>query len=129
MRCEVSVGELLDKIAVLRIKKCRITDEAKLAHVRAEQAVLEAVMIEASSNPDELSAYEGFIRRLVAVNLEIWEAVDKAWAKERRGEHDTEFMAVTRRVLLRNDERFQIKAEANARFASNLQEQKSYDGA
>ncbi len=37
----VSFGELLDKIAILQIKSERMSDPAKLAHVRDELAALE----------------------------------------------------------------------------------------
>src|SRR5439155_20096456 len=39
---EIAPGELIDKITILEIKRERIADEAKLAHVRAELAALEA---------------------------------------------------------------------------------------
>ena len=39
---EVAAGELIDKITILEIKAERIADPAKLGHVRAELASLEA---------------------------------------------------------------------------------------
>ena len=51
----VSFGELLDKIAILQIKSERMSDPAKLAHVRDELAALEHswMAILSSSSPKE----------------------------------------------------------------------------
>ena len=44
IRVELSPGELVDKITILEIKAARITDPAKLANVRFELGVLDAVL-------------------------------------------------------------------------------------
>jgi hypothetical protein len=120
MKCDISVGELLDKISVLRIKKVRIGDEAKLLHVNKELAVLEVLMI-------DLPGCEPIIQRLIDVNSELWDAVDAIWKKESIKQFDAEFIELARNIYKLNDQRFEIKNEANCRYNSELHEQKSYD--
>ena len=40
IECEISLGELVDKISILRIKLQKITDPEKLNHVNKEEKVL-----------------------------------------------------------------------------------------
>ena len=50
----VSVGELLDKMAILQIKSERISDEAKLANVCRELEVLGATWVASGLDRPEL---------------------------------------------------------------------------
>jgi hypothetical protein len=120
MKCDISVGEMLDKISILRIKRLKIVDEAKLCHVRKELAVLEAQVV-------DLPGCESIIQRLADVNLALWDTEDAIRRKEAAKQFDEEFIRLARSIYRTNDRRFEIKNEANCRFSSELQEQKSYD--
>ena len=44
VKVEVSLGELVDKISILRLKVARISDPAKVALAKHEEAVLSQVL-------------------------------------------------------------------------------------
>jgi hypothetical protein len=118
--CPVSIGEVLDKISILRIKAERITDASKLRHVQHELARLTAVI-------GNSSAYESFLNDLYEFNRVIWNVEDQLRLKERRCEFDQDFAQLARTAYLTNDKRFAVKAAANQHFGSAIQEQKSYE--
>lgn len=123
LRVPVSVGELLDKIAILEIKAERIHDASKRANVLRELTILREIW-EASP----LAALDlGELRQaLRAVNERLWDIEDAIRDKERQGDFGAEFVALARSVYLHNDERARIKREINLRTGSALVEEKSY---
>src|SRR5258705_13756566 len=94
----VSVGELLDKISILRIKRSRIKDPAKRAHVEVE---LERLTRAAG----DLTPYERFLADLEKVNQELWEIEDAIRVKERDKQFDAAFIELARAVYRTNDQR------------------------
>ena len=52
---EVSIGELLDKISILDIKKDKIKDETKLEHILNEYNILKKEYDNKVKNDDKLS--------------------------------------------------------------------------
>ena len=42
--CEISLGELFDKVSILRIKSQKIHDSEKLVHVRKEEEMLSQLL-------------------------------------------------------------------------------------
>ncbi len=121
----VSVGELLDKITILRIKAARIPDEAKLAHVRAELAALEAVAAGVAPAP----GLEAAVAALQATNETLWEVEDAIRLCEARGDFGPDFVRLARAVYVTNDRRAALKREVNRLTGSALVEEKSYAGA
>jgi hypothetical protein len=117
----VSVGELIDKITILRIKRRMIADAAKVANVTAELDALEAVCREAGIDTRTALADE-----LEAVNLKLWKIEDDIRDKERAQSFDAVFIELARSVYRVNDERFRVKAKINAEAGSVLKEEKSY---
>lgn len=120
---EVSAGELLDKLTILRIKDERMTDEAKRRNVRAELTRLEAVRREDLPAMVEL---EALVERLKAVNERLWEVEDEIRECERAGDFGERFVALARAVYHENDRRAAIKREINHLLGSALVEEKSY---
>lgn len=116
----VSVGELLDKIAILRIKRARIPDPAKLANVARELAALEALDV---PGREPLGALEGELR---AVNEALWDVEDDIRALDARGDFGPAFVALARSVYRLNDRRAALKRAINERAGSGLVEEKSY---
>ena len=52
---EVSIGELLDKISILDIKKDKIKDDTKLEHILNEYKILKEEYDNKVKNDDKLS--------------------------------------------------------------------------
>lgn len=115
----VSVGELVDKITILKIKKDKIKDKRSLDHVKRElDLLLSRKTFECSTDLEQ---------QLFLVNLELWEIEDRIRAKERKGEFDQEFIDLARAVYQTNDRRAQIKKKINEQCNSALFEVKSYE--
>lgn len=119
----VSFGELLDKIAILRIKSERIGEPAKVANVRRELAALEATW---AGNPASATDVKALEEALRAVNERLWDIEDAIRAKESRQEFDAEFVRLARAVYFENDERARVKRELNVALGSAYVEEKSY---
>jgi len=123
VRVPVSVGELLDKISILRIKTQRIEDPAKVANVKRE---LDALDTEVAAMDIEQNLVEGFLEELEAINGELWVIEDDIRACEARQDFGEEFIRLARAVYRTNDVRAKIKKRANEATGSELTEEKSY---
>lgn len=119
----VSYGELIDKITILEIKSRRIRDDAKLANVRNELDLLNAVWGNSDAAQTDVTQERA---RLLAVNEALWDIEDTIRLKERAQAFDDEFIELARAVYFRNDERASFKRDINLRLGSELVEEKSY---
>lgn len=120
---EISLGEFLDKLTVLRIKAERISDSVKLQNITRELELLE----DAWSNSDwNRGSIETELEELKKVNGLLWDIEDKLRAKEAKKAFDMEFIELARSVYLNNDRRAQIKNSINLKLGSTLVEEKSY---
>jgi hypothetical protein len=118
----VSVGELIDKITILKIKKERIANQEKLLNVQKELVFLEQVTQQLSL-PD-ITKLE---QQLAEVNCILWEIEDNIRIKEKHQEFDDDFIELARSVYISNDRRSKIKHEINMLVGSELIEEKSYE--
>jgi hypothetical protein len=119
----VSAGELLDKITILRIKKDRLSDPAKLENVNRELGLLEQVE---ADNIAGQADYSALYEDLYAVNAELWDVEDSKRDCERRKDFGEDFIALARKVYLRNDHRAAVKRQINELLGSSIVEEKSY---
>jgi tetratricopeptide (TPR) repeat protein len=118
-----SIGELIDKVTILRIKTQRIEDESKLRNVRHELDLLEDLAInEGLVGP----AVESLTDALAAVNAQLWDIEDEIRLCEREGDFGARFVSLARSVYAANDERARLKRAVNRLFVSALIEEKSY---
>ena len=78
-----SIGELIDKITILRIKVRRMTNEDKLRNVRRELAALEQLAADASLVGPR---FETLTKQLAVVNGRLWEIEDMIRIREREGD-------------------------------------------
>ena len=117
----ISVGELIDKVSILEIKKDKLKN-LKLKNILKELSFLRAV-IEKNSIfiPDEI------FFQLKSINLKLWDIEDKIRIKEKNKEFDNEFIELARSVYLNNDRRSETKKELNIMFNSEIIEEKSYE--
>jgi hypothetical protein len=123
MSTPCSLGELIDKITILRIKGERIGEPEKLANVHRELKLLERVAREdgAAGPPINL-----LTDQLALVNERLWEIEDALRQCEREGDFGPHFVALARSVYCENDTRAAIKRAINTLASSALVEEKSY---
>ena len=118
-----SLGELIDKITILRIKAERIADADKLGNVRRELALLEALAKEEGLVG---AALESLVDELAAANTRLWDVEDAVRVCERDKDFGPRFVALARSIYAINDERAALKRALNRLFSSALVEEKSY---
>ena len=117
----ISVGELIDKMSILEIKKDKLKN-LKLKNILKELSFLRAVLEKNSILiPDEIYF------QLKSINLKLWDIEDKIRIKEKNKEFDNEFIELARSVYLNNDRRSETKKELNIMFNSEIIEEKSYE--
>ena len=117
----ISIGELIDKITILEIKKDKLKN-LKLKNILNELSFLKAVLEKNSIFiPDEI------FLQLKSINLTLWDIEDKIRIKEKNKEFDNEFIKLARSVYLNNDRRSETKKELNIMFNSEIIEEKSYE--
>ena len=71
---EVSIGELLDKISILDIKKDKIKDDTKLEHILREYKILKEEYDNKVKNDDKLSK---LYTSLKEINSKLWVIEDE----------------------------------------------------
>ena len=117
----ISIGELIDKITILEIKKDKLKN-LKLKNILKELSFLRSVLEKNSIFiPDEI------FLQLKSINLTLWDIEDKIRIKEKNKEFDNEFIELARSVYLNNDRRSATKKELNIMFNSEIIEEKSYE--
>jgi len=117
-----SLGELIDKITILRLKVERMREPEKLMNVRRELALLERLAHEdGASAPIDL-----LTEKLAAVNARLWAIEDAIRGCEREGDFGSRFIELARSVYRENDTRAAIKRAINTLARSALVEEKSY---
>ena len=119
----ISLGELVDKISILMIKKKNISDSIKLQHVNKELEFLQKTLKKYISE-DEIN---DFILKLVNINSKLWDIEDDIRECERKKLFDQTFIDLARSVYFTNDERAKVKNDINETFGSELVEVKSYE--
>lgn len=120
---KISVGELLDKLSILEIKKNKITNEIKLSYIKNEFNILYNSGISFLNDTEIKELYN----ELVVINSKLWDVEDLIRLKENKKEFDSDFIGLARNVYITNDKRFEIKNKINKKTKSVIQEQKSYN--
>ena len=120
---QISIGEFLDKLTILRIKSQRIGDSLKLHNIHHELSVLERTWNE-YRKPGLI--LEKDIQQLQSINEKLWDIEDQIREKEAQQQFDNEFIELARSVYRTNDERARIKKQINLKSGSQLLEEKSY---
>ena len=118
----ISVGELMDKISILKIKKKNITDEKKLLFINEELQLLSSTL-NAVVQDNKINV---FLDKLIEVNSKLWKIEDDIRLCERNKKFNQHFIDLAREVYITNDKRADIKLAINNHFGSTLVEVKSY---
>ena len=120
---EVSVGELLDKISILEIKKEKIKDPEKLKYINDELQILqEQFKANVKSDIEINKLYES----LKIINSRLWTIEDDKRKCEKEKDFTENFIKLSRDVHILNDERAKIKLEINNHTGSKIKEIKEY---
>lgn len=119
----ISVGELIDKITILKIKQSKADNPEKLINIERELEELSQTWEQAKA--PELDITDLF-DQLTEVNKALWEIEDDIRAKEAAKMFDDEFIRLARSVYKQNDLRAELKKQINIRSGSTLVEEKLY---
>tara|TARA_X000000950_G_C13513467_1_gene496660 strand:- start:214 stop:606 length:393 start_codon:yes stop_codon:yes gene_type:complete len=120
---EVSIGELLDKISILEIKKEKIKDPKKLQFVFTEYLILKE-QLEKNVKIDK--QLEKLFQDLKDINNKLWDIEDEKRNCEKNKDFSDNFIKLSRDVHFLNDERAKIKRDINNHTGSNIKEIKEY---
>ena len=123
----ISIGELMDKISILSIKKDKIKDKDKLDLINSELDMLNtSISIVINNNEDRRKEILSLLDDLKKINSELWDIEDKIRECERKKIFDKVFTDLARSVYFSNDKRADLKREINLLFNSEIIEVKSY---
>ena len=125
IQINISVGELIDKITILQIKKDKITNLEKVEKVSYELELLENSLN--SFKTGETEELKKLMNDLKIINEKLWGIEDDIRLLEKNKKFESEFIELARSVYITNDERFEVKNKINKLFSSNVEEVKSYE--
>ena len=120
---EVSVGELLDKISILEIKKEKIKDPGKLKFINNEHDILKSQLDQNVKSDDKLNK---LFQSLKEINAKLWVIEDDKRMCEKKSDFSENFIKLSRDVHFLNDDRAKIKLEMNNHTGSKIREIKKY---
>ena len=120
---EVSVGELLDKISILEIKKEKIKDNTKLKFIDDEYNVLKEQLKNNVKNDEKLNK---LFLSLKEINSKLWVIEDDKRMCEKNSDFSEKFVELSRNIHFLNDKRAKIKLEINQLTGSKIREVKEY---
>ena len=120
---EVSVGELLDKISILEIKKEKISDASFLENINTEYSILKEQLEKNIQNDKKINE---LFQSLKEVNAKLWIIEDDKRTCEKNSDFGEKFIKLSRDVHFLNDKRAKIKLEINNYTGSKIKEIKEY---
>ena len=120
---EISIGELLDKISILEIKKDKIKDPKKLEFISNEHSILKSQLKNNIKTDDKLNE---LFQSLKEVNNKLWIIEDNKRLCEKNKDFGDNFIKLSRDVHFLNDDRAKIKLEINNHTGSKIKEIKEY---
>ena len=120
---EVSVGELLDKISILEIKKGKIKDPEKLNFINEEHSILKDQL---NNNVKSDKKLTELFESLKQINAKLWVIEDDKRQCEKEKDFTDNFIKLSRDVHFLNDDRAKIKLEINIHTGSKIKEIKEY---
>ncbi len=121
MKIEVSNGEIIDKLTIVRIKLEHISDAVKRENIIREYDILKEASASIMNEDDPLYL------ALYKINNTLWDIEDRIRDLERRKDFGSDFVSAARSVYFNNDKRAELKREINIKTSSGLMEEKSYE--
>ena len=120
---EVSVGELLDKISILEIKKEKISNPDSLKFINNEYDILKDQFNKNVKIDDKLNE---LLKSLKEINGKLWIIEDDKRMCEKNSDFGEKFIKLSRDIHFLNDSRSKIKLEINNHTGSKIKEIKEY---
>ena len=120
LKIPVSLGELVDKITILKIKLKFLSGQKK-ANVKNEYDLLNNELRNSS-----IIIREDLIADLQMTNQKLWELEDKIRVKELNNDFKEDFVELARTIYKLNDKRYEIKNKINKKYNSIIFEEKIY---
>jgi hypothetical protein len=120
----VSLGELVDKITILKIKLVKIQEPSKLQNVQKEYDELTKIL-----NSNSITEEHPLFKDLLELNMTFWEYHDwqrEQWKKSNDNLINIELYKKTREEHILNDRRAEIKKQINTLFKSEIVEEKQF---
>jgi hypothetical protein len=118
----ISIGELIDKITILEIKKSKTDDFNRLKNIIVELGQLQNLFDQLPLN-SKVGQLKG---ELYKINSELWIIEDSKRQHEREQKFDEVFIQLARNVYIKNDLRAAIKKQINILTNSSIIEEKIY---
>ena len=118
----VSLGELVDKLSILKVKQIKVLDSEKLSIINKEFELLYNISFKYLQDKVILNLYN----ELVDTNLKLWDIEDKLRVLEASKTFGDYFIDQARQVYLINDKRFLLKDKISKLSFSEIKEVKSY---
>ena len=119
-----SIGELLDKITILEIKKNKIKESKKLIEINKELKLLNNIVKIKKLKNANISKLKNQLKK---INIKLWNVEDRLRVIEGIKIFDSNFVKNARSVYKLNDKRSSIKSKINILTKSNINEVKSYE--
>jgi len=120
---EVSVGELLDKISILEIKKEKISNSDSIKFIEKEYLILKEQL---NKNIKYDKKLEEFFNNLKKINLKLWSIENDKRVCEKNSDFGEKFIKLSRKIHFLNDDRSKVKLEINKYTGSQIREIKQY---
>ena len=120
---EVSVGELLDRISILEIKKEKISNPESIKFIEKEYLILKDQL---NKNIKSDKKLEEFFNNLKKTNLKLWSIENDKRMCEKNSDFGEKFITLSREIHFLNDNRSKVKLEINKYTSSQIREIKQY---
>ena len=120
---EVSVGELLDRISILEIKKEKISNLESIKFIEKEYLILKDQL---NKNIKSDKKLEELFNNLKKTNLKLWSIEDDKRMCEKNSDFGEKFIELSREIHFLNDNRSKVKLEINKYTGSQIREIKQY---
>tara|TARA_B100001079_G_scaffold186026_1_gene160205 strand:- start:719 stop:1105 length:387 start_codon:yes stop_codon:yes gene_type:complete len=117
---ESVIGELIDKITILEIKRKKISNKNSLSSINKEYSVLKKILKKNIKVSKQLKNQWNLLKQ---TNLKIWEMEDQ---KRLTQKHLEKLSQLAKNVYKFNDRRAEIKQKINKITGSSLREIKKY---
>ena len=120
---EVSVGELLDKLSILEIKKLKIKDNKKLKFINNEYDILNDQFKNKIKIDNKIIELFNLLKD---INGKLWDIENEKRLCEKNSDFGEKFIKTSRDIHFLNDKRGSIKLEINNHTGSKIKEIKEY---
>ena len=121
LKIPVSIGELADKITILKIKLKFLNGQRKV-NVKNEYDLLNNVLKNSS-----LIIEDDLMADLQRINQKLWDVEDEIRIKELNNDFKKDFITLARSIYKLNDKRSEIKKKINKKYNSIIFEEKIYE--